>query len=63
MGALGEAAAACPGAPAKPASGRIDRLKMRWAARGVVRELFPSLTPRDPEYFKMIDAAEAAGKS
>jgi len=62
MDAFRDVAAACPDAPAKPPSSRIDRLKRRWVARGVVRELFPSLAPKDPEYFQMVDAAEAVGK-
>ena len=49
----------CPGAPKKPHSNRLNRLMLRWEARKVVRELFPSLTPKDPEYFAQVDAAEA----
>lgn len=46
----------CPGAPKKRKfSETTEELFDRWSARKVVRELFPVLTPKDPEYFKQVD--------
>ena len=45
----------CPDAPKKKRySDSLSDLMMRWSARKTVRELFPSLTPKDPKYWKQI---------
>lgn len=45
-----------PAAPTKPPSLKLDTLMRRWKARGVVRQLYPQLTPKDPLYFKTVDS-------
>ena len=36
-------------------SKRTASLMQRWQARGVVRKLFPELTPNDPRYHTAVD--------
>lgn len=45
-----------PVAPTKPPSQKLESLMRRWNARGVVRTLYPQLTPKDPLYFKTVDS-------
>mgnify|MGYP000971237164 CR=1 FL=1 len=41
----------CPGAPMKKMSPELQKTMNRWKARKCVRELYPELTPKDPQYF------------
>jgi hypothetical protein len=46
-----------PQAPMKKykKSSRILELMKRWEARGIVRELYPELNAKNPQYFKEVD--------
>jgi len=45
-----------PDAPRKKRrySLELEELMMRWRARKTVRELFPSLSPKDPKYWEQV---------